>query len=162
MVQLFCSKLKWFYKDKVSTTPNLRDKIQKEKDLLEQLDEAKNGDPADADPKAKGKKGGGKTPEEIEADIKTLLQPDISGWILIDFPRDIKQAKLLENSFTGYELVSDKAKPDNVLNFETWTKFSDPLSLTAEGYNCQIEPQSSLFDIFFVLNTSREECLRRA
>jgi adenylate kinase family enzyme len=100
-----------FYKDRAAATPNLRDKIQKESDLLEQLEEAKNGDPADADPKAKGKKAG-KAPEEIEAEIKSLLQPDISGWILIDFPRDIKQAKLLENSFTGYELVSDKPKPE--------------------------------------------------
>ena len=71
LVQLFCSKLKLFYKDKVHTPPNLRDKIQKEKELLEQLEEAKNGEPAD-DPKAKGKKAG-KSLEEIEAEIKVLL-----------------------------------------------------------------------------------------
>ena len=29
----------------------------------------------------------------IENEIKDLLKPDISGWILIDFPRNISQAK---------------------------------------------------------------------
>jgi hypothetical protein len=69
---------------------------------------------------------------------------------------------MLENWFTGYELMTDESKPVNTMNFETFTKFSDPFSLTSEHYDCKIEAQNSLFDIFFVLDTSREECLRRA
>ena len=64
--------------------------------------------------------------------------------------------------FTGYELVTDKPKPEKVMNFETWTKFSDPFTLTTDGYDCQLEPQVSLFDIFFIMDTSKDECLRRA
>jgi hypothetical protein len=51
-----------------------------------------SGEPAED---KKGKKGGGgaKTAEDIENELKDLLKPDISGWILIDFPRNISQAK---------------------------------------------------------------------
>lgn len=64
--------------------------------------------------------------------------------------------------FTGYELMTDKSKPEKIMNFETWSKFSDPYTSTSENYEFEIETQNSLFDIFFVLDTSKEECMRRA
>jgi len=33
-----------------------------------------------------------------------------NGWILLDFPRNLNQAKLLENMFTGFELNTDLPK----------------------------------------------------
>lgn len=33
-----------------------------------------------------------------------------NGWVLIDFPRTINQAKLLENVLTGYKQPTDMSK----------------------------------------------------
>lgn len=73
----------------------LRDLFEKEKELLVQLEEAKANDGAEVDPKAKGGKGAkaAKSPEEIQDEITKLIAADTSGWILIDFPRNINQAK---------------------------------------------------------------------
>jgi hypothetical protein len=69
----------------------LRDLVEKEKELLVQLEEAKANDGAEVDPKAKGGKGAKatKSPEEIQEEIVKLIAADTSGWILIDFPRNI-------------------------------------------------------------------------
>lgn len=69
----------------------LRDLVEKEKELLVQLEEAKANDGAEVDPKAKGGKGAKatKSPEEIQEEITKLIAADTSGWILIDFPRNI-------------------------------------------------------------------------
>ena len=40
-----------------------------------------------ADPKKAQK--GGKSAAELEADLKQLMSLDVSGWVLIDFPRTI-------------------------------------------------------------------------
>ena len=64
----------------------MRATIDKEVELLEQLEEAKN-EAADADPKKKGK--GAKTPQEIQDELDQLLSFDKSGWILMDFPRNL-------------------------------------------------------------------------
>jgi adenylate kinase family enzyme len=152
--------LRLHYKDQPVHTPNLRDKIEKEKELREQLQEARANE-TEVDPKGKGKKTSAKSPDEIEHEIKLLLSPHINGWILIDFPRNINQAKILENFFTGFTLNTDEKKPDEIVNFETWTKLTDPYSLTSEGYESKVEAQNSLFDIFFILDTPSEECIRR-
>ena len=94
LAKLFCQKLKLTLTDQPKTQEEketqLREIIQKEKEILEQ--EVGLGEPAED---KKGKKGGGgaKTAQDIENEIKDLLKPDISGWILIDFPRNISQAK---------------------------------------------------------------------
>lgn len=41
--------------------------------------------------------------------------------------------------FTGYELMTDKSKPEKIMNFETWSKFSDPYTSTSENYEFEIE-----------------------
>lgn len=42
------------------------------------------------------------------------------------------------------------------------TQFTDPYSLTKEGFTPDFEAQPSIFDLFVMLNTSKEECKRRA
>lgn len=39
-----------------------------------------------------------------------------NGWILVDFPRNINQAKLMENSLSGYKSLSDKPKTNMQIN----------------------------------------------
>ena len=68
----------------------MRELVEKEKELLVQLEEAKASEGQEVDPKAKGKGAKAtKTPEEIEAEIVQLIAADTSGWILQDFPRNI-------------------------------------------------------------------------
>ena len=44
------------------------------------------------------------------------MSADSSGWILIDFPRNIKQAKILENKFTGFTANTDNEKGEPQIN----------------------------------------------
>ena len=67
-MQILIEKMKLTLVDdsltKAQEDAKIRENLATEKDLLEQLEEAKNTD-ADADPKAKGKKGGAKSAEEL-------------------------------------------------------------------------------------------------
>lgn len=74
---------------------------------MEQLEEAKN-ESAEVDPKKKAK--GARTPQEIQDEINNLLSFDKTGWILMDFPRNLNQAKILENAFTGFTPITDQPK----------------------------------------------------
>lgn len=136
----------------------MRASIEKEAELLELLEEAKN-EAADADPKKKGK--GARTPQEIQDELDQLLSFEKSGWILMDFPRNLNQAKLLENAFTGFQATTDLPKPLNQQNLEVWSKFTDPDNSAAASQPGLIEPQPSLFDRIFVMDAPKEECARR-
>ena len=166
LVQLFTQKLKLTY-DAEGPTAEAQEaaqieKIAKEKELLEQLEEAKANEGGDADPKGKKGAKAAKSPAEVQEEIDQLLAPDINGWVLVDFPRNLTQAKLLESSFTGYQAASDTAKPKDQQNFEVWTKFTEPSNDNFSEANGVIEAQPSLFDGIFILQASKEECLRRA
>jgi hypothetical protein len=95
IVSLFTEKLKLTFpnpsKSKEEKESEMRNNLVKEKELLEQLEEAKANENVEADPKAKGGKGAKvtKTPHDVQNEIDTLLRPEINGWILIDFPRNI-------------------------------------------------------------------------
>ena len=80
----------------------------------------------------------------------------------MDFPRNLNQAKLLENAFTGFQAITDLPKPVNQQNYEVWSKFTDPDSTSAGSSASEIEPQPSLFDGIFIMGASKEECMRRA
>jgi hypothetical protein len=163
LVQLFIQKLKLTYPAAGTSAEEreqqMRANIEKEVELLEQLEEAKN-ETAEADPKKKGK--GARTPQEIQDELDQLLSFDKSGWILMDFPRNLNQAKLLENAFTGFQAITDLPKPVAQQNYEVWSKFTDPDSTSAGSQAGVIEPQPSLFDGIFVMDASKEECARRA
>ena len=48
------------------------------------------------------------------------------------------------------------------MNFEVFSKFVDPECNTREGYDGRIEAQPSLFDAILTIETSKDECFRRA
>lgn len=104
LVELFGQKLKLTLHDKEKSLEekenHLREIIAKEQELLIQLQEGE----AVVDDKQKGKKApvGAKSPQDIEEEIKALMKPAISGWVLIDFPRNIEQAKWFEMRFKGF------------------------------------------------------------
>ena len=63
-----------------------------------------------------------------------MLRPEVNGWILVDFPRNISQAKLMEQTFTGYISITDVPKSFEKANFEVWTKLADPECTTRPDY----------------------------
>ena len=81
-----------------------------------------------------------------------------NGWVLLDFPRTINQAKLLETMLTGYRQPSDLQKQQNQVVSEINTNFTDPEE--HEG-PLNFSPQTSFFDSVFLLDTAKDECLRR-
>ena len=70
----------------------MRENIAKEKDLLEHLEEAKQNEGADADPKKGKQTKASKSPQEIQQELEDLKALDVNGWILFDFPRNLNQA----------------------------------------------------------------------
>ena len=79
--------------------------------------------------------------------------------MLIDFPRNLNQAKMLENMFTGFQSHTDIPKPVDQQNNEVWAKVTDPVQKDFDG---KFESQKSMFDQFIVINPTKEECSRRA
>ena len=58
-------------------------------------------------------KGGGKTQDEtLREELETIRTLEPKGWILLDFPRNLTQSKLLETSLSGYEAKVDLPKLD--------------------------------------------------
>lgn len=93
LVDLFCQKLKLTFDgaEAPDADQQRREKIAKEKELLEQIEEAKAAEANEAaDPKGKGKKGAAKSAAELEDDLTQLLSLDRSGWLLVDFPRTLE------------------------------------------------------------------------
>ena len=133
----------------------MRARIAKEAELLEQLEEAKANEGAEVDPKAKGKPKAVKSVQEVKDELDALLSFEKTGWILVDFPRNLTQAKLLEKAFTGYETISDRPKPTAFESFEVWSKFTDPDSAQLDAYEGEIEAQPSLFDCVFMLEAEK-------
>ena len=82
--------------------------------------------------------------------------------MLVDFPRNTTQAKALEKVFTGHETPTDKAKSATFENYEVWSKFADPKSSVPYGYNGTIQACPSIFDAVLLMNTEKEEVIRRA
>lgn len=67
-----------------------------------------------------------------------MLSFKVDGWILVDFPRTLGQAKALEKIFSGFSLISDGPKLEDAQNYETWSKFTDPNFESKPGYEGEI------------------------
>ena len=84
------------------------------------------------------------------------------GWILLDFPRNLTQMKLLETSLSGYESKADLPKEVNLQKYEAWSQIATPPSLVDENATGAFEAHSSGLDGVLILETPQEECTRRA
>jgi len=145
----------------------MRENLTKKNELMEQLAEARINEQnaGEPDPKAAKGKGGAKAVKgvkEIEDEIQALMGVDINGWALLDFPRTINQAKLLENLLTGYKSLTDSEKGFERSNFEVWSKFADHEFENRDKFEIDMQAQQSFFDGIFMVNTDRNECMRRA
>ena len=136
LVSLFIEKLKLEYAN-VDLSLNM-DEIEagvtREKEIEAQLAEMDQGEQKSADPLAKGKgadkkaKGGDKkSPDEVLRDeLEGIRATKLKGWVLLDFPKNLTQMKLLESALSGYESRIDLPKDDAKVIHEAWTKVASP------------------------------------
>lgn len=82
----------------------------REKELIQQIEDIEAAlAAAAADPKSKGKPAkGGPDPEKLKAELEDIRNFKPVGWILVDFPRTLSQAKLLEKEMTDFQSGVDQ------------------------------------------------------
>ena len=118
---------------------------------------------ADAGKKGKAAPKGGKAPEEqLKEELDQIKQMKINGWIVVDFPRNLSQLKLLETSLSGYETKVELPKDTEKAKYEAWTRVAYPPRLVDPTYDGTILPEKSGLDGIVILKTPFAECQRRA
>jgi len=104
LVNLFVERMILDYSNWSKEETDILAGVRREREILEQLEEieaASGAAVADPKGKAKGAKSG-PDPEKLKQELEEIKRFKASGWILIDFPHSLSQAKLLENSLTGF------------------------------------------------------------
>ena len=95
--------------------------------------------------------------EALNKQLESIIPSLYVGFIFINFPKNVKQAKLLENKITGY--VSEFEKPRDIVEEKLF--FYDNI------LDMNLKPQTtgtfqlSMFDLFINLNITSEEVNRR-
>ena len=117
------------------------------------------------DPK-KASKGGAKAfinpADTLKDELETIRTVTPQGWILLNFPRNLTQMKLLETSLSGFELLADQPKSLGKMKYEAWAQVISPPSLIEESQIGQFDAHESGIDGVLILETPQEECNRRA
>jgi len=115
LVNLFIQKLKLSFpadKSEEAKIEEIKQNLAREEKILEELAEleaanAAGGDPskakgAKAPPAKKGAAGGPSGEEQLRAELEQITKVQPEGWLLLDFPRSLKQAKVMEKLMTGF------------------------------------------------------------
>ena len=175
LVNLFVERLKLAYAGpdaaKGQSKEELEEGIKREKEIVAQLAEIDESlaslaasdqtKKAAAKPPPKGAKG--VAPEEaLREELDTLRRLQPQGWILVDFPRNLTQMKMLEAALSGYISSADLAKPESQLLYEAWSKVASPSCLVPESTTGELSALPSGFDGVLIMNTPNSECTRRS
>ena len=111
----------------------------------------------------KGAAKGGKSQDEtLREELDLIKSVQQRGWILLDFPRNLTQMKLLETALSGYESKADLPKDENREKYEAWSKIATPSCLVSEDDTGAFTAETSGLDGVIILNTPSQECERRA
>ncbi len=112
-VQLFIAKLRMTYpfKTKAELTEEIREKVLAENNLKAKIRELEQELAGELPPiTAEGKKRKKRSPEVVKAQLsetqdqlEDLQKVEKNGWVMVDFPCNMAQAKLLEKYLSGYE-----------------------------------------------------------
>ena len=91
---------------------------------------------AAAEPAKKGGKaakgGKGNDVDTLKEELEQIRSVAPKGWILVDFPRNLTQMKLLETCLSGYVSKADLPKDESQAKFEAWAKVATPSCLIKE------------------------------
>ena len=143
--------------------------VKKEGEIEAQLAEMEPAEKNSADPVAKGKpdkkaKGGDKkAPDEVlKEELETIRGLKMKGWILLDFPENLTQMKLLESALSKHQSQTDLPKSEDQAMYEAWSKVVSPAQLTDEVVHNETRAISSGMDGIIILDTPLEECERRS
>ena len=95
--------------------------------------------------------------ELLNKQLDTIIPSLYVGFIFINFPKNIQQAKRLENLITGY--ISEFEKPKDLIEEKIFS-YNNVLDIYLRGKNSE-GLQISMFDMFINLNIPSEEVERR-
>ena len=90
--------------------------------------------------------------------MEKLQEVDKNGWVLVDFPANFAQAKLLETALTGYVPLQESEKTMREEQIEEAYLLVQPTAKEAPS----ILLMKSGVDSVVWFDTKREECMRRA
>ena len=127
--------------------------------IKEQIDEIKKNE--EESKKETDDKGGKKKvvqnfAKDIEAlnkQLESVIPSLYVGFIFINFPKNVDQAKKLENKITGY--ISEFEKPKDILDEQLYS-YDNILDINIKQKKSGAA-QLSMFDLFINLNISSEE-----
>lgn len=135
LVSLFVERLKLEYAgvDLSMDMAEIEAGVKREQEIEASLSEMDTIERKSADPAQKGKekksKGNAekKTPEEqLHEELEAIRGIKLRGWVLLDFPKNLTQMKLLEQGLSDYENPADRPKEDAAVIREAWTKIASP------------------------------------
>ena len=173
LVSLFVEKLKLEYAnvDLSLDMAEIEAGVTREKEIEAQLAEMDLGEQKSADPakdkkaadKKQAKGGATKSPDEVLKDeLETIRSCKLKGWILLDFPKNLTQMKLLESQLSGFESKIDVPKSDETIINEAWIKVASAASIDGKTIEGENRATQSGLDGVIILNTPLEECERRS
>lgn len=98
--------------------------VKREREIVAQLEEIEAAaQAAAADPKGKGKGSkGGPDPDKLKSELEEIRGFKAQGYILLDYPRTLNQAKALEYRLSGFKSQLDQPKSEEQELKETWQK----------------------------------------
>ena len=98
----------------------------------------------------------------MKEELDSIRNVETKGWVLLDFPRNLTQMKMLETCLSGYVSKSDMPKNDLAQKFEAWSKLATPSEIVNETITGEVEAETSGFDGVVILDTPEAECNRRS
>ena len=95
--------------------------------------------------------------ENLNKQLESIIPSLYVGFIFINFPKNVEQAKKLENKITGY--ISEFEKPKDIID-EKLFNYDNILDVNIKQKKSG-SSQISMFDLFINLNITSEEVDRR-
>ncbi len=71
-----------------------------------------------------------------ELDLITKVQAQ--GYVLVDFPKSLNQAKMLEQHISGFVCMTDQERSVQLEQFERWSKLVSPNTTTASDFDGEV------------------------
>ena len=138
---------------------DLNEKYKQYISIKEQIEEIKKNEEEskkendDKGKKIKNTQNFAKDLENLNKQLESIIPSLYVGFIFINFPKNVKQAKKLENKITGY--ISEFEKPKDFIE-EKLFSYNNILDINIKK-NKHNSPQISMFDLFINFNITSEE-----
>jgi adenylate kinase family enzyme len=152
-VRLFIANLNATFspKDRTAKKAEMKTAILREKEINEEIEKLQD----DLNNKAK-QKVAAKRQTDLQAELETLKKPLEPGWLLVDFPKTLKQAQLLEECLSGYS--TDLSAAEIARNNKV---ASNELIIPSSPQKENTDLQKSGLDCVVCINTSKPVCKSR-